>query len=187
MSIKFRNYTKQAGITEDYHKVRDFFIRLGYAEFTYTRWDWMATHGYLDKSVVGKIGIWEDDEQIAGVATFDCQLGGAFCLTLPGYAFLKKEMLIYAKDNFSKDGKFGIIISDTDLKLQDIAANQGFCAIPEKENDAIFYLDETSTKYDLPDGFHITTMKETYDPYQYLRVLWKGFNHELSGEGEFQY
>jgi len=187
MPIQFRNYTKQAGITEDYHKVRKFFISLGYAEFTYTRWDWMATHGYLDRSSVEKIGIWEEDEQIVGLATFDCQLGNAFCLTLPQYNFLKEEILLYSKDNLSKEGKFGVIIADTDLKFQDIAAGLGFCATEEKENDAIFYLDKTSTEYYLPEGFHITTMKETFDPYQYLRVLWKGFNHELKGEGEFQF
>lgn len=187
MSIQFRNYSKQPGITEDYHKVRDFFIRLGYAEFTYTRWDWMATHGYLDKSAVGKIGIWEDEGQIVGVATIDCQLGKAFCLSLPEYAFLKKQMLLYAKDNLSNDGKFGVIIADTDLQFQNIAAKLGFSATTEKENDAIFYLDKTSTEYHLPEGFHITTMKETFDLYQYLRVLWKGFNHELDGEGEFQF
>ena len=187
MTIQFRNYTKQPGITEDYHKVRNFFIRLGYAEFTYTRWDWMATHGYLDRSSVGKIGIWEDDEQIVGVATFDCQLEHAFCLTLTKYDFLKEEMLLYAKDNLSREGKFGVIIPDTDLKFQDTAASLGFCATHEKESDAIFYLDKTSTEYDLPEEFHITTMKETFDLYQYLSVLWKGFNHELNGEGEFQF
>ncbi|MVX66627.1 GNAT family N-acetyltransferase [Clostridium chromiireducens] len=187
MSIQFRNHTKQAGITEDYHKVRNFFIRLGYAEFTYTRWDWMTTHGYLDRSAVGKTGLWEDEGKIVGVATFDCQLGEAFCLALPEYAFLKKEMLIYAKDNLSKDGKFGVVIADTDLRFQDIAADLGFKATEEKENDAIFYVDKTSTKYNLPDGFYITTMKETFDLFQYLRVLWKGFNHELNGEGEFQF
>lgn len=186
MSIQFRNYTKQAGITEDYHKVRKFFIRLEYAEFTYTRWDWMTTHGYLDKPAVGKIGVWEDDEEIVGVATFDCQLGKAFCLTLPEYAFLKKEMLQYAKVNLSNSGDFGVVIADTDLKFQDIAANLGFKATEEKENDAIFYLDKTSTEYELPEGFHITTMKDTYDLYQYGRVLWKGFNHELNGEGKFE-
>lgn len=186
MSIQFRNYTKQSGITEDYYKVRAFFIKLGYAEFTYTRWDWMATHGYLDKSAVGRIGVWENEDEIVGVATFDCQLGQAFCLTLPEYVCLKNEILLYAKDNLSKDEKFGVMIADTDLNFQDIAARLGFVATEQKENDAIFYLDRTSTEYDLPEGFHITTMKETYDLYQYGRVLWKGFNHELNGEGEFQ-
>ncbi len=187
MEIKFRNYTNQAGITEDYHKVRAFFTRLGYAEFTYTRWDWMATHGYLDKSAVNRIGLWEDNDKIVGVATFDCQLGQSFCLTLLECTFLKKEMLLYAINNLSRDGKFSITIADTDLEFQDIAANLGFIATVQKENDAIFYLDKTSTDYNLPKGFYITTMKETYDIYQYGRVLWKGFNHELNGEGDFKF
>lgn len=187
MSIRFRNYTKQSGITEDYYKVRAFFIKLGYAEFIYARWDWMATHSYLDKSAVGRIGVWEDDDGIIGVATFDCQPGLAFCLTSPEYVYLKKEMLLYANENLAKDGEFGVIIADTDLSFQDIAAELGFVATKEKESDAIFYLDKTSTSYNLPEGFHITTMKKTYDLYQYRRVLWKGFNHELNGEGEFQF
>jgi len=186
MAIQFRNYTKQAGITEDYYKVRAFFIQLGYTEFTYTRWDWMATHGYLEKSEVGRIGVWEEEEKIVGVATFDCQLGEAFCLTLLEYAFLKKEMLLYAKDNLSRDGKFAIIITDTDLAFQNIAASRGFFATEMKECNAIFYLDKTPTTYDLPEGFYITTMKETFDLYQYGRVLWKGFDHERNGEGEFK-
>jgi GNAT superfamily N-acetyltransferase len=186
MATQFRNYTNQAGITDDYYKVRAFFIRLGFAEFTYTRWDWMTTHGYLDTSAVGKIGLWEYEGEIVGVATFDCRLGQAFCLALPEYAYLKNEILQYASENLSKDGEFGVMIADTDLKFQDIAASLGFVATEEKESDAIFYLDKTSTAYDLPEGFHITSMKETYDLYQYGRVLWKGFNHELKGEGEFQ-
>lgn len=187
MSILFRNYTKQPGITEDYHKVRAFFIKLGYAEFEYTRWDWMATHGYLDKSAVGKIGLWENEGEVVGITSFDCQLGTAFCLTLPEYTYLKKEILLYAKDNLSKDGKFGVLIKDTDLEFQDIAAGLGFVATQDKESDSFFYLDKTSTAYDLPEGFHITTMKETFDLYQYRRVLWKGFNHELNGEGELKF
>ncbi|MDF2987932.1 MAG: hypothetical protein K0R50_3442 [Eubacterium sp.] len=185
MSIQFRNYTNQAGITEDYHKVREFLVKLGYSEFTYARWDWMATHGWLDRSAVGRMGIWEDADRIVGTAVFDCHLGNAFCLALPEYSFLKKEMLLYSKNNLNKDDEFGIVISDTDSKFQDIAADLGFFGTEHKENDAIFYLDKTSKEYNLPEGFYITTMKDTYDLYQYGRVLWKGFNHELNGEGEF--
>lgn len=187
MNIKFRRYTDKAGITEDYHKVRDFFIKLGYAEFTYTRWDWMITHSYLDKSAVGKIGVWEYEGEIVGVATFDCQLGEAYCLTFPEYAFLKKDMLQYVKENISSEGEFRVIINDKDRYFQDIAQDLGFIPTTEKENDAIFYLDKTSTSYTLPEGFRITTMKDTFDLYQYLRVLWKGFNHELNGDGEFEF
>jgi GNAT superfamily N-acetyltransferase len=187
MAIQFRNYTNQAGITEDYHKVRAFLVKLGYAEYTYARWDWMTTHGWLDKAAVGRIGLWEDAGQIVGIATFDCQLGTSFCLTLPEYKFLKKEMLQYAEANLSKVGEFGIVIADKDVVFQDIAADLGFIASADKENDAVFYLDKTSTDYSLPEGFNITTMKETYDLYKYGQVLWKGFNHELNGEGEFKF
>lgn len=187
MSIQFRNYTKQSGITEDYHKVRAFFIKSGYSEFTYARWDWMITHGYLNKSVVGKIGIWEDSGQVVGLVTTDLNFGKTFCLALPEYAFLKNEMMLYAKENLCIDEKFGIVIPDLDSEFQDIAAGLGYYATVQKENDAIFYLDKTSTEYKLPEGFHITTIKDNYDPYQYLRVLWKGFNHELNGEGEFTF
>ncbi len=187
MSVQFRNYTKQPGITKDYHKVRAFFIKLGYTEFTYARWDWMTTHGYLDKSAVSKIGIWEDNEDTVGVATFDCQLGQAFCLALPEYAYLKKEMLIYSKDNLGKNGKFSVTISDNDYEFQDIVAELDFVATKHKESDAIFYLDKISTAYKLPEGFYVTSMQETFDLYQYGRVLWKGFNHELNGEGEFHF
>ena len=187
MSILFRKYTKHPGITKDYHKVRAFFIKLGYAEFEYTRWDWMATHSYLDKSAVGRIGLWEEEGEVVGIATFDCQLGTAFCLTLPEYTYLKKEILLYAKDKLSKDGRFGVFIRDADLEFQDIATELGFVATQEKESDSFFYLDKTSTAYDLPKGFYITTMKETFDLYQYKRVLWKGFNHELNGEGELKF
>ena len=59
----------------------------------------------------------------------------------------------------------------------------GFVATVERDDDAVFYLDRTSVSYQLPEGFYITSMKETYDLYEYGRVLWRGFNHELKGEG----
>jgi ribosomal protein S18 acetylase RimI-like enzyme len=186
MPVNFRNYTTQAGITEDYHKVRSFLVKLGYAEYTYARWDWMATHGYLDKSAVGRIGLWEDHGEIIGTAVIDCRLGTAFCLAFPEYAHLKKEMLQYARENLSDDGQFYVVIADKDTDFQSIAADLGYVATERKENDAAFYIGKTSTAYTLPEGFHITSIKDTFDLNQYRRVLWKGFNHELNGEGEFQ-
>lgn len=83
MAIRFRNYTADAGITEDYRKVREFFIKLRYAEYTYVRWDWMITHLWLDKSAVGRIGVWEDNGEVVGVATFDTQLGDCYAWRCP--------------------------------------------------------------------------------------------------------
>jgi len=183
MPIKFRNYTSQSGVTEDYFRVREFLAGLGYTEFPYARWDWMATHGWLDKTAVGKIGLWEDERGIVGLATFDTRPGEAFCLARPECADLKRDMLLYAAENLGWDGEFGVVISDRDAAFQHIAASLGFVATTKKENDAAFYPDETSTEYALPAGFCVTSMEETFDLYKYRSVLWKGFNHEQNGEG----
>ena len=110
MPTLFRNYTKIAGITDDYFKVRSFLLNLGYSEFVYARWDWMATHGYLDKTAVGKIGLWEAEDEIVGVATFDTRLGIGYCLTHPDYRELKEEMLKYAEDHLSTPDGFEVVM-----------------------------------------------------------------------------
>lgn len=185
MKSLFRNYTDQPGITDDYHKVRAFFVKLGYAEFEYTRWDWMITHYCLDTSALGKIGLWEVDDEIVGIATYDGYLGTAYCLTLPAHSYLRQEMLAYARVSLANgDGDFAVCIRDADVPFQQIAAEAGFIATQEREYDSFFYLKETSTDYTLPDGFSVTAMKENFDLYQYRKVMWKGFNHELNGEGE---
>jgi GNAT superfamily N-acetyltransferase len=185
MAVQFRKYNDIAGISDDYFKVRSFLIKLGYCEYTYARWDWMTTHTFLDKTVIGHIGCWEDNNEIVGVTTVDGAFGLAFCLTFPTYNYLKNEMLLYAKTNLAKEGKFEVMINDYDVHFQEIASQLGFVAMPNKEFDAIFHIDQTLTDYTLPEGFSIISMKERLDLYQYGRVLWKGFNHELDGEGEF--
>lgn len=187
MSITRRNYTGGPGLTKDYRKVRAFLVKRGYSEFPYARWDWMITHSYLDESALGRIGLWEDDGAVVGLATYDTRPGTAYCVTLPAYAGLKKEMLAYAETNLKNDGPFKIVIPDHDPAFQAIAAEEGFIATPETENDAVFYIGATATDYTLPEGFRILSLKEHYDAAQYRRVLWKGFNHELNGEGPFAF
>ncbi|WP_334073768.1 MULTISPECIES: GNAT family N-acetyltransferase [Paenibacillus] len=187
MAIRFQGYNKTAGISEDYYKVRALLVALGLGEFTYARWDWMATHTSLDKNAVGKIGLWEDQGRLVGVATFDGQLGTAYCMAMPAYAHLKKDMLQYAEQHLSRQGEFSIAIADTDTDFQDIAAALGYTASEHREADSVFYPEKTPYPYELPEGFSITSMEECPDLYQYGRVLWKGFNHEANGEGEFRF
>jgi len=143
----------------------------------------MTTHGWLDSSAVGRIGVWEEADRIVGLATFDTRPGNAYCITAPGYDGLKREMLEYAEKNLGDDQKFRVVIPDSDADFQDIAAQRGYVATPDREHDAVFHLDRTSTDFCLPEGYRITDIEETYDLYEYRRVLWRGFNHERNGEG----
>lgn len=187
MPALFRAYNPAPLFGADYTLLRDFLIQLGSGNYHFGRWDWMITHSYLDASGLNKIGLWTDGGEVVAAATYDCELGKAFLLALPGHENLREEMLKYAKAALAKDGKFSVLIPDGDLAMQNIAMRQGFTETQDKECEAVFTLDSGDFSYTLPDGFSITSMKETYDLYQYGQALWKGFDHEANGEGAFAF
>lgn len=187
MELTSRNYTKEYGTTTDYFKVRDFLLKRGYCEFVYARWDWMITHSGLEKDYLDRIKLWEVNNEVVAFVTYDTFLGTAYCLTLPEYAYLKREMLIYAQEHLSKDNKSSVVIPNYDLEFQKNAYELGYIATGDAEQDAVIYPDTCSFDYELPEGYKIVTISEDYNPYQYRKVLWKGFNHEVKGEGPLVY
>ena len=64
---------------------------------------------------------------------------------------------------------------------------QGYIATQDKECVAVYPLDAPVPPAPLPEGFRITSMRETYDVFRYGQVLWRGFDHEANGEGAFVY
>jgi hypothetical protein len=164
MIVGHRNYTAGPGISDDYFKVRDFLLKLYDAEFTYARWDWMITHSMLDKEAIKRIGIWEEGDRVVGMATFDTQIGPAYCLTLPEYAVLKREMIDYAAKNLTSSCRCRIMIPQKDDHFQQMVSELGFHAGDEKEHDLVFFPAHTSLDYTLPDGFRVASMKDHYDP-----------------------
>jgi len=185
MPVLFRKYNPSPLFGEDYYALRNFLIKLDNHNYHFGRWDWMITGGWLDVSGLPKIGFWEDNGKLVAVATYDSSLGKAFILAEVGYDNLKQEMLLYAKDALTKEGKFQVLILDGDMQFQDIAARNGFKPTQEKECDAIYPIETDKIAYTLPEGFSITSMGKTFNLYKYGQVLWKGFNHELNGEGTF--
>lgn len=147
----------------------------------------MITHSYLDHTGLDKIRLWEDKGRLVAIATFDTRLGTAYCLTFPEYAYLKCEMLAYAENHLATAEGFNVVIPNHDSEFQKIAHDLGYVATRDAEHDAVFYLSHANLAYTLPEGFRIVSMNERYDPYEYRHVLWKGFNHELNGEGSFSF
>lgn len=153
MTATFKKYNPEPLFGEDYVKIRDFLIELDSHNYHFGRWDWMITHGYLDKSGMPKIGMWEDGGMLVGLATYDCGLGKAYLLTLPCRETLKEEMLMYAAENLSKDGGFQVLILDGDLQMQDIAAKHGYFPTQDRESDAVIPINGADLSYTLPDGY----------------------------------
>ena len=188
MSVIFRNYKSNTLYDEDYNNIRNFLIELDSHNYHYGRWDWMMmslNDEWADPQGLEKVGIWEQDNKIIGLVTYDCKLGEAWLLTKEGYEEVKQEMLIFAKENMAKDGNFRVLVLDGDLKMQNIAFQNGFFPTQEREWDAVHFMEPEKLQYSLPNGFRITCLNENFDLYKYGQSLWKGFDHEIKGEGPF--
>ena len=188
MSVKFRQYKSITLYGDDYKNVRDFLIELDSHNYHFGRWDWMImslSAEWADPEGLEKVGIWEDNNKIVAMVTYDTTLGSAFLLTLRGFEKLKKEMLFFAKENMAKNGQFRVLILDGDTETQNIASQNGFFPTQERELDAIHLMEPEKLLYTLPEGFKIISFFENFDIYKYGQSMWKGFNHEIQEEGPF--
>ena len=190
MSIKLRQYKNENFYGNDYYSVRDFLIELDNHNYPFGRWDWKtmllcAAWEWADPDGIEKIGIWEENDKIVAITTYDTKFGSVYLLTLKGYEKLKPEMFFYAKENMVKNGNLRIMILDDDLEFQNIVAQNNFFPTQDKEYDSIYPIKLETINYSLPNGYKITSFNEDFDLYKYGQVLWKGFNHEINGEGPF--
>lgn len=181
MEIKFKKYSSKLGFSEEFEKVREFLVEVNRdsminANFLWARWEWTMSLMYLYEGSLERNGLWYDAERIVALATNEVSLGKAYLITLPGYEFLKTEMLAYAKEAFSKDEKFKVLIADKDYLLQKEALKQGFVASQDwDKTSAIAISDELS--YVLPDDFEIHSLADGYDLYKLARCTYRGFDN----------
>ena len=186
MKNTFRNYIAEPRYGKDYLLLRKFLMEAKDINYPFGRWDWMISHSYLKEDELSQIGLWFDGDELVGVATFDTRIDGkCFFVLKKGYALLYGVMITYVEKHLAKDGRVRLLINNSNHTFQQAASKMGYFATQSKDCDAVFDITPDSTKFSLPEGFSITSMKDTYDLYQYGRVLWKGFNHELNGEGEY--
>lgn len=181
MPVKMRTYTPEPLFIDDYVKVRNFFRelnreRLAYPGFTWGRWEWMTTHSMLDRSALGRIGLWEERGNMVGLATYESNLGEAYLFTAPGYKSLESEMLVYALGALAGENGLRVNIDNNDHELQRTAGKFGFVPSKDQENTAMLPI-TSRLSYRLPEGYQITSMADGWDFYKYNEVLWRGFNH----------
>ena len=110
MSIQVRQYRH----IYDYQRVSDFLIehyQPGNQDGNWVEpaWEYMHGHPGLDRTVLEKIGVWEEAGKIVAVAHYEGGLGEAFFQFHPGYRHLRDEMLTYAESHLhgisAKDGR----------------------------------------------------------------------------------
>jgi GNAT superfamily N-acetyltransferase len=188
MAVQFREYTSEPGFSQDFYRVWEFLVRInqekvGDEGFLWGRWEWMfCLRRYQDQENLSRIGIWEEDQLIVALATYENGLGYVWPIFAPGYEYLFENVLNHAWENMQKDGSVKVLIDDRNESMQTAAARKGFFPTQEKENNAYIPLVEEDITYTLPQGYKVVSLTEEYDLSKYHQVLWKGFNHE--GEPE---
>jgi predicted N-acetyltransferase YhbS len=189
MTIKLRPYNHE----EDYNLVGNFLIETyqpgkEIINWMQTRWEYMFHHPYLfEKGLnkyLDKIGIWEDEGKIVGVANFEHHLGTVYVHINPEYHKLKAEILEYAQKNLtgiSDKGKpyISVYIKDNDTEFEAIAESMGF----EKGDQYLeamsqYQIPEIFPEISLPEGFKLKSLANDNDLNKVNRVLWRGFDHQ---------
>jgi len=181
MGVEFRNYNKEPGFSSDFHKVRDFLIRINRDKFVcinylWERWEWSFCLEAILGDDLPKMGIWEDNGMIVALAGLEQSLGEVYPFVDSNYGYLKKDVLVYSTENLKKDNDLKILIQDDDPEFQIYAKKLGFYPTQEKDSKAVIDIND-KLLYQLPDGFTITSLADDYDLHKYNAVLWRGFNH----------
>jgi GNAT superfamily N-acetyltransferase len=183
MTMTFLNFNDEAGFSPDFHRVRDFLVRLSREKaivdpFEWGRWEWAFSLPFLDTGSLSKIGLWSRDGELVGLATYEDRPGRAWFCVDPACEFLKAEMLAYARGNLADgEGKLLALINNADLAFQRIALKQGFTPTQEREPDSRMDIELDKLVYSLPPGYRLVALSEGVDLVKFNRVLWRGFNH----------
>ena len=181
MTVNIRQYAGSTGFSDDFHRVRQFLVRINQGElatpgFLWGRWEWMFSLPYLDATALSQIGIWEDDGLIVAVVTYETDTGFAWLLTDAAHAWLYADLLAWARTNLSRNGVIRILVNDTDHQLEQVVAAHGLTRTPDREPNAALDL-TADLSYRLPEGYRIASLADGCDLHRLNRVLHRGFHN----------
>jgi len=197
MSIQVRQYRN----TYDYQRVADFLIehyQPGNQDGNWIEpaWEYMHGHPGLDRTALGKIGIWEEAGKIVAVAHYEGRLGEAFFQFHPAYRHLREEMLAFAEGHLygvsAKDGRryLQAYANDNDAEFLALLRVRGYQRKEDGDRPmAVFSLPEPFPAITLPAGYRLQSLAEEPDWEKVHRVMWRGFNHPgepPAGEDELE-
>lgn len=164
-----------------YQAVCDFLTELNRDEKNHINWnwarfEWMAEHPEFDKSLMDSIGLWTDGGRVVGAAIYDMYFGEGFCGALPAYDDLYPEILAYAYDYLRDDAGFGFAVCDDDTGLAKAARHAGFA--PAEQTETMMRIDlDREWNAALPEGFAFAQLDPAKELYDFLWLLWQGFDH----------
>ena len=143
-------------------------------------WEYAHTHPMFNPYKAHRMGLWEEEGELVGIAAYEMDLGSAFLLAKRGYEDLYEEMLAYAQKELSVV-KDGVYISDVWTTEQqkgvvDLLEKKSYEMV-HKESITIYDYDRGFEEPFLPEGFEIFSLEDENDYKKIHECLWKGFDH----------
>ncbi|HPE90172.1 MAG TPA: GNAT family N-acetyltransferase [Spirochaetales bacterium] len=189
MAITNRRYK----LYSDFFAVSDF-LRKNFSRYELggnhcqSFWEYAHTHPAFNHSLAHRFGVWEEDGDIVGVASYELDLGEAFFACERGYEHLKPEMLDYAERELSavEDGSrhLDVCAYDYEHDLKKALADKGYKRQYSVDVKVYDYSSGFAERT-LPDDFSVISLEDENDPMKIHNVLWKGFDHGPEPDGDY--
>ena len=166
---------------EDYEAVCAFLIELNRSDkkhinWNWARFEWMMEHPEFDKSTIGSIGLWWEQEKVVGAAIYDMYFGEAFCAVLPEHEAMYSDVMDYALLELKDDAGLGIALCDENQSEIDAAEAAGFT--PDEQCETILRLGlDKLRRAVLPEGYGFVELDPAEQPEDFRWLLWQGFDH----------
>ena len=140
--------------------------------------EYAHTHREFNPKLTHRFGLWEENDQIVGIACYEMDLGEVHLHYRKGYGFLLPELLDWAENELYtiKDGQreLRVWITDREPDKRQLLQNEGY-ELTRSHELLIFDYQNEFVIPSLPEGFAlIDGMKVDYQKLH--ACFWKGFN-----------
>jgi len=153
MSVKFRQYK----LLGDFDKVLKYLSDVyntdtlnGYLLPQF--FEYAHTHPVFNHKLTHRIGLWEDNNLIVGMACFEMDIGECFISFSKGYNELLPEIIKYSEKNLSNNNSLSIWIIDKELEKRNILEKMEYKKVYSTPV-TVFNYEHNFPQYSLPVGF----------------------------------
>lgn len=181
MSIIVRRYKQYSDFPRVSQFLRDNFTKyeLG-GNYCQSFWEYAHTHPAFNHKLTHRFGVWEEKNEIIGVAAYEMDLGEAFFSCKIGMEELKIAMIDYAESELSikRNGKIELEIHsyNYEKKLNEAVVCRNY-QLKCTEDVKVYKFDKGINEVYLPEGFSAISLEDENDIQKIHSVLWKGFDH----------
>ena len=129
-----------------------------------------------------KIGLWEENDRIVGLCTFETNPGQAFIFTANGYEYMKPDLLEYAEKNLyalddSGNKTLRVCACTVEPEFTELLLSKGY-AFDWGHDLTVYDYKRGLPKPELPEGFKIIAFDEENEYKKAADAVWQGFDND---------